>query len=135
MSEELYYDTPRGAKMHWTKDGLHCIHCGADSNLRHIPVCPNYSLYDDNGDPIPAFPKFTANIKVTREDLGMVNPEASPILRYFNYLHLPEHLQDVSKMFCVLAEDLENLLPAGPEKSVALRKLLEAKDAAVRSRL
>jgi hypothetical protein len=84
---------------------------------------------------MPALPYFTKDIKVTREDLGMVNPEASPILRYFNYLHLPEHLQDISKMFCTLAEDLENLLPPGPEKSVALRKLLEAKDAAVRSRL
>jgi hypothetical protein len=79
MSEELYYDTPRGAKM--------------------------------------------------------VDPEASPILRYFSYLHLPSHLQDVSKPFGDLAIWIEDNLPAGPEKSVALRKLLEAKDAAVRSRV
>ena len=150
MSEELYYDTPRGAKTHWSKDGLHCIHCEADSNLSHIPSCPNYGLYDDDGDPIPAIPYVKAQLKVSKEDLedkvdlyvqlqerkrSMTNPEESPILRYFNFLHLPESLQEVSKLFADLAEELEDILPAGPEKTVALRKLLEAKDAAVRSRI
>lgn len=62
-------------------------------------------------------------------------PERSPILRYFAYAHLPEKLQDVSHSFCDLAEHMEDMLPAGPEKSTALRKLLEAKDAAVRAAL
>lgn len=64
-----------------------------------------------------------------------MNPERSPILRYFVYEHLPEKLQVVSRPFSRLAHDLENVLPPGPEKSTALRKLLEAKDAAVRSAL
>lgn len=63
----------------------------------------------------------------------MVNPEDSPILRFFDYGHLPERLQKISWAFHDTAWWLEENLPAGPEKSVALRKLLEAKDAAVRS--
>jgi len=61
--------------------------------------------------------------------------DESPILRYFVYDHLPEKLQDVSKAFSILAHAIEETLPVGPEKSTALRKLLEAKDAAVRAAL
>ncbi len=56
------------------------------------------------------------------------------ILRYFTYAHLPEHLQAISKPFSELAEKLANDLD-GPEVTVALRKLLEAKDCAVRAAL
>lgn len=59
----------------------------------------------------------------------------SPIMQYFNYSHLSSVQKEISSWFYALAWDLENSLPAGPEKSVALRKLLEAKDAAVRSSL
>ena len=59
----------------------------------------------------------------------------SPIMRYFAYAHLPERLQRVSKPIGELAYHLDDVLPACPEKSVALRKLLEAKDAAVRAAL
>lgn len=59
----------------------------------------------------------------------------SPIMRYFSYDHLPEKLQDVSVRFCTLAIFIDNDLPDGAEKSTALRKLLEAKDAAVRAAL
>lgn len=61
--------------------------------------------------------------------------EPSPIMRYFAYTHLPEKLQDVSIRFCDLALWVDKNLPSGPEKSTALRKLLEAKDAAVRATL
>lgn len=57
------------------------------------------------------------------------------MLRWFKYDHLPAHLQDVSKPFGELAEKLVDKLSAGPERTVALRKLLEAKDAAVRAHL
>lgn len=60
---------------------------------------------------------------------------AVPILRYFSYTHLPAHLQVVSEKFYHLAMDIDNLLPMGAEKAVALRKLLESKDAAVRAAL
>ena len=58
-----------------------------------------------------------------------------PILRYFAYDHLPTHLQAVSQPFHLLAHMLVDTLPRNPERSVALRKLLEGKDAAVRARL
>ena len=58
-----------------------------------------------------------------------------PLLRYFAYDHLPEKLQTISEPFHHLAKTLADTLPPGPETTVALRKLLEAKDAAVRSAL
>lgn len=58
-----------------------------------------------------------------------------PILQFFEYGHLPPHLQAVSKPFCDLANEVVHVLPRNPERTVALRKLLEAKDAAVRALL
>lgn len=70
------------------------------------------------------------------------------ILQFFAYAHLPAHLQAISKPFCdlahaiVLGDDAPEAgyvttangpLPRNPERTVALRKLLEAKDAAVRA--
>ena len=57
-----------------------------------------------------------------------------PIQQFFAYDHLPSHLQEVSKPFGDLAAALLTL-PRNPERTVALRKLLEAKDAAVRAKL
>jgi len=57
---------------------------------------------------------------------------ADPILRYFHYQHLPVGLAAVSAPFCKLAKLIISL-PQNAERSVALRKLLEAKDAAVRA--
>ena len=56
-----------------------------------------------------------------------------PLLKYFAYEHLPEHLQLVSREFHALAHHLAEVLPYDPETTVALRKLLESKDAAVRA--
>lgn len=58
-----------------------------------------------------------------------------PIYRYFEYLHLPEKLQEISKPMCDLAEKMINELPDGPEKAAGLRKLLEAKDCFVRAKV
>ena len=55
------------------------------------------------------------------------------ILQFFEYAHLPMNLQDVSKNFYYMAHDICKHLPRNPERTVALRKLLEAKDAAVRA--
>ncbi len=57
------------------------------------------------------------------------------LLKYFKYDHLPEHLQLVSKPFSDLAhqlvqnQDVEDMA----ELTAGLRKLIEAKDCAVRS--
>ncbi len=63
------------------------------------------------------------------------DPQSEPILQFFRYDHLPEHLQDVSRSFSILAAALVESLPRNPERTVTLRKLLESKDAAVRARL
>lgn len=57
------------------------------------------------------------------------------IMQFFAYAHLPEHLQEVSHQFAAMAEMIVATLPRNPERTAALRKLLEAKDAAVRARL
>lgn len=60
---------------------------------------------------------------------------ADPILHFFHYAHLPEKLRATSRLFFILASTLVTTLPRNPERTVALRKLLEAKDAAVRANL
>ena len=64
-----------------------------------------------------------------------MHPATEALLRYFAWDHLPDRLQAVSKPFGDLAQALAETLPAGPETTVALRKLLESKDCAVRAAL
>jgi hypothetical protein len=58
-----------------------------------------------------------------------------PLLQFFAVAHLPTHLQAVSLPFHTLAHTLVDTLPRNPERTTALRKLLEAKDCAVRAAL
>lgn len=55
------------------------------------------------------------------------------MIKWFAYEHLPPELQTVSKMFHALAMSISQGIDRGPERTVALRKLLESKDAAVRA--
>lgn len=59
--------------------------------------------------------------------------EDHKLLQFFNYQHLPAHLQALSKPFHDLAHEIWDKLSDNPETTTALRKLLEAKDCAVRS--
>lgn len=59
----------------------------------------------------------------------------SPIMKFFEYEHLPPELRQISAPLCRVAKLMEGELPDGPEKSAGLRKLLEAKDCFVRARL
>ncbi len=63
------------------------------------------------------------------------HPSTTGLLRYFEYAHLPEHLQAISKPVGDLAQQMVELLPDGPELTTGLRKLLEAKDCLVRAAL
>ena len=58
-----------------------------------------------------------------------------PILQFFEFEHLRHDLKVVSEPFQSLALHIVDTLPRNPERTVALRKLLEAKDAAVRAAL
>lgn len=55
------------------------------------------------------------------------------IMQFFAHAHLPENLAAVSRPFGELAEQIVANLPRNSERTVALRKLLEAKEAAVRA--
>jgi hypothetical protein len=56
-----------------------------------------------------------------------------PLMQFFAYAHLPTTLQAVSAPFGQLAQAIVDQLPRNPERTVSLRKLLEAKDCAVRA--
>ena len=55
------------------------------------------------------------------------------MLKFFRFDHLKPELVRFSLPFCNLAHWIATNIPAGPERTVVLRKLLEAKDAAVRA--
>lgn len=59
----------------------------------------------------------------------------NPIMKFFAFDHLPEHLQSVSRPFHATTFWMDQNLPNSAEKSAGLRKLLEAKDCAVRAAL
>lgn len=61
--------------------------------------------------------------------------EEDRMRKWFAFEHLPEKLQAISRPFGVLADSIIECLEPGPERDIALRKLLEAKDAAVRAKL
>ncbi len=63
----------------------------------------------------------------------MTEVDREPILQFFNFEHLPPHLQEVSTPFHTLAFRIASSLPRNAERTVALRALLESKDAAVRA--
>jgi hypothetical protein len=56
-----------------------------------------------------------------------------PILQFFRHAHLPPQLAEIVQPFWAMAASIIDHIPRNPERSVALRKLLEAKDCAVRA--
>lgn len=56
-------------------------------------------------------------------------------LKWFEFKHLPPHLQEVSAPIASLAMIMDHELPESPEKSAGMRKLLEAKDCFVRAKI
>lgn len=63
----------------------------------------------------------------------MTEQQTEPLLQFFAYGHLQPGLQQISAPFEALARDMVHVLPRNPERTVMLRKLLEAKDCAVRA--
>lgn len=86
---------------------------------------------DDNRNSNPG----AAAIHPSPDEFTEVELAVEPILRFFHYKHLPPVLQANSKPFCDLAVHLARDLPRNAERTTALRKLLEAKDCAVRAAL
>lgn len=61
--------------------------------------------------------------------------DEEPMMQFFSYYHLPSKLQEVSEKFYSVASWMVKNLPPNPERTAGLRKLLEAKDSAVRARI
>ena len=59
--------------------------------------------------------------------------EGRYLMQFFHYEQLPAALQAVKRPFCELARHLEVTLPNNPQKTTALRKLLESMDCAGRA--
>jgi hypothetical protein len=66
--------------------------------------------------------------------LAVVSPPIGGVLKYFRFKHLPPKLREQSCVFAELACRVASG-SSNPETTVALRKLLESKDAAVRALL
>jgi len=69
------------------------------------------------------------------QEFSNLEMDRDPMLRFFHYRHLPPKLREISQPFCAMARFIIDTLPPNNERHVALRKLLEAKDCAVRASL
>lgn len=67
-----------------------------------------------------------------RRDYAKRPEDGEQLMRFFAYSHLKPELQLISKPFGELAMWVCTL-PRNPERTTCLRKLLEAKDCAVRA--
>lgn len=56
-----------------------------------------------------------------------------PLMRWFSFNHLVGTPRIIGMHFSDFAAALDDILPDGAEKTVCLRKLLEARDAALRA--
>lgn len=94
---------------------------GTRATLTHWPDAPG-QIVDDL-------------VSGTRKHRAFNMPADPPehITQFFVYTQLPPHLQDVSRPFAEMAMWILATMPRNQERTVALRKLLEAKDAAVRA--
>lgn len=62
------------------------------------------------------------------------HPAVAGVLRFFEFEHLPEGpIRETAEAFAEFADFLAVGIEPDPELTVALRKLLESKDAAVRA--
>jgi hypothetical protein len=120
--------------------------------LNHAPIEPADSILADRFNTLLIDAKALAGSCMSQDETpGQAKPSngihpapaeftdaqiaSDPILHFFHYAHLPAKLQETSKAFFNLAAHVVNTVPRSPERTVALRKLLEGKDAAVRANL
>jgi hypothetical protein len=78
---------------------------------------------------------MTGGIHPPPQEFSTDEIKLDDVLRFFHYGHLPAQLQARSKPFCDLARLLIDTTPRCPQRTIALNKLIEAKDAAVRASL
>lgn len=76
-----------------------------------------------------------SDVKPLFRETAKEQAATEPLLRFFRFEHLPESLQEISRPYSILASLLLDTVPRSAERTVALRKLLESKDCAVRAML
>lgn len=81
--------------------------------------------------PLPDLPEPVATTAPVEQPPR--HPGVTAILRHFEFNHLPEELQKVSREFHILAHLMASMIKDDPELVAGLRKLLEAKDCMVRA--
>jgi len=114
----MYGDRVRSGGRLGVYEGIHPIHDGA------------LVRFDGDGGQ-----SLTRLSELEHVGKGVVTMGEERMLQFFQASHLPTGLREVSQPFCDLAYQMCDVLPGGPERTVMLRKLLEAKDCAVRARL
>jgi hypothetical protein len=88
-------------------------------------------MAENRVEPILQFFQYATTCQRMRDN--MAENRVEPILQFFQYAHLKPELAAISAEFANVAHTIVAKLPRNPERTVALRKLLEAKDAAVRA--
>lgn len=84
----------------------------------------------------PVRPKGVDGERLRPDKVGRPANSERPerMLQWFVFEHLTdEEMRNTSALFASTAEALVHSIPPGPERTAALRKLLEAKDCAVRA--
>lgn len=114
-----------------------CPACGGTGTIQppvgvkyQCNICEGHGSVADDPE---HFTKSEAGVYAAPQEFTKEQIDADPILRYFHYSHLPPKLQAVSKAFFEMAKFIVTACPRNAERTASLRKLLEAKDAAVRS--
>lgn len=115
---------------------VHLAECGLTDHIcsctASYKVVKGKFVRDGNQrNPVAEYDKEQAGKKEPKP-LEQLTPPVKHVLQFFAWSHLPPHLQEVSRKFADLAEAVARG-PQNPETTVALRKLLEAKDCAVRA--
>lgn len=106
---------------------------------KHQPKVGGYYVRYEDGyesySPAAAFEKAYREIEAypAPSDFTVEELNTDDVLKYFHYNHLPPHMQEISKRFCALAKFIVQECPRSPQRTIALNKLLESKDAAVRT--
>jgi hypothetical protein len=64
-----------------------------------------------------------------------MTPDQEPLLQFFATEHLREDLRPIVQGFADLVNEMVNVLPRNPERTMMVRNLMLAKDNAVRAKL
>lgn len=98
--------------------------------MNHLEINGNVSGSSiQQGSPAPVVDLETVDFKALAQECG------DQLVKYFAFSHLKPELKAVSQHFAAVAFALVRDVPRNPERTVALRKMLEAKDCAVRAAL